>query len=43
VQEQSGARIVRVNVEVIDPRRVERRSSTDEPVDLVSLGVAVAS
>src|SRR6202171_5396525 len=37
VQEQSCARFVWVNVEMVDPRRVERRSSTDKPVDFVSL------
>lgn len=37
VQEQARARLVWVNVEVIDPRRVKRRSSTNEPVNLVSL------
>jgi hypothetical protein len=25
-----------INVEVIDPRSVERRSSTDKPVDFIS-------
>ena len=37
VQEQSGARIMGIDVEVIDPRRVERRRPADQPVNLVSL------
>lgn len=37
VQEQSRVRVVPVDVEVIDPRRVERRSPADQPVDLIPL------
>lgn len=38
MQKQPRARLVRVDVEVIDPRGVERRSAPDEPVNLIPLG-----
>ena len=37
MQEQARTRLVWINVEMIDARRVERRRSTDQPVNLVSL------
>ncbi len=38
VQEQPGLRIVRVPVQVLDPRRVEGRGAPDHSVHLVALG-----
>ncbi len=37
VQEQSRTRLMWIDVEVVDPRRVERRGAADQPVDLIAL------
>lgn len=37
MQEQASVRLMWIDVEVIDPRCVEGRGSTNQPVDLVSL------
>ena len=38
VEEEARLRLVRIAVEVVDPRGVERAGAADEAVDLVALG-----
>jgi hypothetical protein len=38
VQEEAGARLVRIDVEVVDARRVERGGTADQAMHLVTLG-----